>query len=86
VSLQADFENLPERMQAALTELTSVEIESLRLLTHAYDDKADFEAVIPLLLSLKGALQYRRVMGEKFFQKTLKTIKEQFYAAIPKRQ
>jgi TetR/AcrR family transcriptional repressor of nem operon len=86
VSLQADFENLPERMQAALTELTSVEIESLRLLTHSYDDKADFEAVIPLLLSLKGALQYRRVMGDKFFQKTLKTIKAQFYAAISKRR
>lgn len=85
VSLQADYENLPERVRAALTELTTVEIETLRLLTRAYDEKVDFDTVLPQLLSLKGALQYRRVMGEKFFQKALKSIKALFYAAIPKR-
>ena len=84
VSLQADFDNLPERMRQALTEVTKIELEHLRLLTQAYNDKVDYEDVVPLLLSLKGALQYRRVMGEKFFQKTVKTIKALFHTTIPK--
>lgn len=84
VSLQADFDNLSERMRHALTDLTKVELEHLRLLTQAYNDKVDYDEVVPLLLSLKGAQQYRRVMGEKFFQKTIKTIKAKFYTTIPK--
>lgn len=85
VSMQADFENLPEQLRAALAEVTSVEIENLRLLTRAYDDTIDDEIVLPLLFSIKGALQYRRVMGEGFFKKAMKNIKNQFYAAIPRR-
>lgn len=85
VSMQADFENLPEHLRTALAELTSVEIETLRLLAHAYNDKADDGAIVPLLLSMKGALQYRRVMGDVFFKQAVKRIRAQFYAAIPKR-
>lgn len=84
VSLQADFDNLPEGMRQALAEVTKVELEHLRLLTGAYNDKVDYEDVVPLLLSMKGALQYRRVMGEKFFRTTVKTIKSLFYTTIPK--
>lgn len=85
VSLQADFENLPERLREALTALTATEIENLRLVTRAYDGEADEEAVIALLLSLKGALQYRRVMGERFFKKMVNCVKTQFFALVPDR-
>lgn len=84
VSLQADFDNLPERMRQALTEVTEIELEHLRLLTQAYNDTVDYEDVVPLLLTLKGAMLYRRVMGEKFFRKTVKTTKALFYRTIPK--
>jgi len=85
VSMQADFENLPDHLRTALAEVTTIEIETLSRLAHAYSDKVDDGAIVPLLLSLKGALQYRRVMGDVFFKQAVKRIKAQFYEAIPKR-
>lgn len=85
VSMQADFGNLSEKLRAALSEATEAEIDTLRALVRAYDPDADMDVVITLFFSVKGALQYRRAMGEKFFQKMAKSIKEQFYAAVPKR-
>lgn len=85
VSMQADFENLPERLRAALAEATRVEIENLSLLAQAYDKDVDLDRLTMLLLSIKGALQYRRVMGEGFFRKMVKSVKAQFYSVIPLR-
>lgn len=85
VSLQADFENLPERLRAALKEVTEVEIDNFCRLARAYDDTVDDDMVISLLFGVKGALQYRRVMGEKFFQSIMKRIQAQFYSVIPQR-
>lgn len=85
VSLQADFENLPERLRNALKEVTEAEVENLCLLAHAYDNTVNKDTVVSFLFSLKGALQYRRVMGEKFFQRIVKNIKAQFYLTIPKK-
>lgn len=86
ISLQADFENLPERLHYALKEVTTAEIDTLHILAKAYRDDVDKEALTLVLLGIKGAMQYRRVMGEVFFQKTVRTIKAQFYAIIPKRK
>lgn len=85
VSLQADFENLPERLRLALKEVTEAEVENLCLLARTYDSDVDENGVISLLFSLKGAMQYRRVMGDTFFRKVLKNVKAQFYSVIPKR-
>lgn len=84
-SLQADFENLPERLRVALAETAETEIENIVLLARGYDAGVDKKAVISLFLGLKGALLYRRVMGEKFFRKMLLRAKEQFYALMPER-
>lgn len=84
VSMQADFENLPESLRLALKEVTATEIETLRILAKAYREDVDADSVTLVLLGLKGAMQYRRVMGEPFFQKMMKTIKAQFHAVVPK--
>ena len=80
VSLQSDFENLPERLQDSLSELTRLEIDNLCELARNYDPNVDENEVIRLLLSLKAAMQYRRALGEKFFQSTIKGIKTRFQA------
>lgn len=85
VSMQADFENLPERLRAAVAEVSRLEVENLVLLAKAYDKRSDVEGVVTLLMALKGALEYRRVMGEDFFRKTIKNIRKRFYEAVPER-
>lgn len=85
VSLQADYENLPERLRKALSDLARAEVESLRALVEAYHPGTDADAVAMLLLSLKGLLQYRRVMGDAFAKDVLKNIKEQFHVLVPVR-
>lgn len=84
VSMQSDYENLPERIRGALADLVTYELETVRTLVKTYDPDADIEAAILQFLALKGAMQYSRVLGEKFHEKTLKNIKKQFYRIIPK--
>lgn len=85
VSLQADFENLSDRLRQALAKATREEVATFCAVARAYQPGVDEAAVVALLLGLKGALQYRRVMGEKFFQQAAKAIKEQFFALLPRR-
>ena len=85
VSLYSDYESLPDSIRQALTRLAEAEIEYICMLVKAYRAKANPDAVLTLMLALKGALQYRRVMGDKFFEKMVKCIKEQFYQMVPKR-
>lgn len=80
VSLQSDYENLSARVQEAVRELSKFEVDSLCELARSYDPAVDEAEVIRLMLGLKGILQYRRVLGEKFFQKTVRGIKKRFLA------
>lgn len=84
-SLQADCENLPGRVREALAGVSEVEIENVIMLARAYDADVDKKTVVGLFLCLKGALQYRRVMGEKFFRKMMQHVKEEFYGLLPVR-
>lgn len=82
-ALQADYQELPQPMQEKLQQLSQMEIDVfVELLKEAKQQGAlqatnDLEALAVLLISsTKGALQYKRVVGEAFFQKMLEQLKE----------
>lgn len=82
-ALQADYQELPQPMQEKLQQLSQMEIDVfVELLKEAKQHGAlqatnDLEALAVLLISsTKGALQYKRVVGEAFFQKMLEQLKE----------
>lgn len=84
-ALQADYQELSPSMQEKIQELSQMEIDVfVALLKEAKQHGAlkstneeDLESLAILLISsTKGALQYKRVLGEDFFQKTLEQLKE----------
>lgn len=82
-ALQADYQELPQPMQEKLQQLSQMEIDVfVELLKDAKQQGVlqatnDLEALAVLLISsTKGALQYKRVVGEAFFQKMLEQLKE----------
>lgn len=83
LSLQSDYENLSDKLREKIKELSMSEIELMERLVKEYSKhyKAS-EVVIPALMSIKGALQYRRMLGEEFFTNTINNVKKQFYAAM----
>ena len=82
-SFQSDFENLPPRLKDEVKQLSKIQVEQLDSLIKEFapNVKDDTVAIITNLC-IKGALQYRRVLGETFFEKALKSIKEQFNFAL----
>lgn len=87
VSLQSDYENLSINLREKIEQLSMNEIELLKRLVKDYNQgfKAD-EVVISTLMSIKGALQYRRILGEEIFIDTVGAVKKQFYAYIAKEE
>lgn len=81
-ALQADYQELSQRMQDKLQQLSQMEIDVfIALLKEAKQQGAlqatdDLESLAILLISsTKGALQYKRVLGEAFFVKMLEQLK-----------
>lgn len=86
LSLQADYENLTESLRVKIQELSNYEITLLTQLIHEYDAESDAEEIVTVaLMGVKGALQYRRILGEVFFTNTMKALQNQFYASIVKK-
>jgi len=82
-SFQSDYENLPPQLKEKVKQLSEMQIEQLELLIKEFAPNGKGETVSVITnLCIKGALQYRRVLGEIFFKKALKSIKEQFYFAL----
>ncbi|WP_155591099.1 TetR/AcrR family transcriptional regulator [Lysinibacillus cavernae] len=82
-ALQADYQELPQPMQEKIQQLSQMEIDVfVELLKEAKQHGAlksteDLESLaIVIISSTKGALQYKRVLGEEFFQKMLLQLKE----------
>lgn len=81
LSLQSDYENLSVKFRERIEKLSMSEIELMQQLVKEYapDFKAE-GAVISALMSVKGSLQYRRILGEKIFIETIREVKKQFYS------
>ena len=82
-ALQADYQELSQAMQEKIQQLSQMEVDVLvDLLQDAKQHGSlksteDLEALAILLISsTKGALQYKRVLGEDFFHKMLEQLKE----------
>lgn len=81
-ALQADYNDLPLQMQEKIQQLSQMEIDCFVDLLKDAKQKGslqttdDLEALaIMLIASTKGALQYKRVLGESFFTKMLDQLK-----------
>lgn len=85
-SLQADFNFLPEDMQESVQQLSQMEIDYLQKLLEdvrkegKYNTIKDTGALAALLIaSVKGALQYRRVVGEDLVSTVFDQLKQLVY-------
>ncbi len=66
-----------------IKKLCMVEIDLLELLVKKYASATKSnEVAISALMSVKGVLQYRRILGEENFTNVMMNIKNQFYASI----
>jgi len=81
-SLQADFNFLPTAMQESVQQLSQMEIDYLKKLLDVLKEEGklklthDTGALAALLISsIKGALQYRRVVGEDLYSIVIDQLK-----------
>lgn len=83
LSMQADYENLSVRLREKIEKLSMSELELLERLVKEYApcSRAD-KTVMSTLMSVKGALQCRRVLGEKIFINAIEDVKNRFYAFV----
>lgn len=79
-SLQADYNFLPIAMQESVQQLSQMEIDYLKKLLDVLKEEGklthDTGALAALLISsIKGALQYRRVVGEDLYSIVIDQLK-----------
>ncbi|MFD2614408.1 TetR/AcrR family transcriptional regulator [Paenibacillus gansuensis] len=79
-SLQTDFESLPESLQKRVQDLSRFEISIMKqivsnIVEHEEESNVDEESLALMILSsIKGAIQYQRVMGIDLLPKVLEQI------------
>lgn len=82
-SLQSDYEDLPESMKTILEEISKNEIELWASLVRQHSPNLNNDDIArTILLSVKGALQYRRVLNDSAFENMMSSIQAQFYRAL----
>lgn len=62
-----------------------MEIEHFKKLIEKYaSGLTDYSQAVNSYLALKGALQYRRILGEEFYKESVMSIKKEFYDFLDK--
>lgn len=86
-SLQGDFDQFSIKLKKTLIETTNMEIDYFLLLIRHYSGKlTDDSVALSFYMSIKGALQYRRVLGEVFYENYIESVKTQFYNFLEKKE
>ncbi len=85
-SLQADFNFLPKGIQESVQQLSQMEIDYLQQLLEDVKKEGNYKAIQDtgalaalLISSVKGALQYRRVVGEDVVSTVFDQLKQLVY-------
>ncbi|MEK5037804.1 TetR/AcrR family transcriptional regulator [Sporosarcina sp. FSL K6-3457] len=85
-SLQADFNFLPVTMQESIQQISQMEIDYLKKLLEDIKKEGKLQPTIDtaalatlLISSVKGALQYRRVVGEDLVSTVFDQLKQLVY-------
>lgn len=82
-SLQGNFQELPKQMQVSVSELSQKELALFtQCLKEAEVEKQPEEVATLVMTSLKGILQYRRVLGEEFYRTSLRQLEQQLSRMI----
>ena len=85
-SLQSDFDQFSPKLKKELKKTTDMEIKHFQELVSEYaPELSDYSQAVNSYLALKGALQYRRILGEEFYEKSVLSIKKEFYAFLDKK-
>lgn len=77
-SLQSDFESFSDKFQKEIKELSNFQMQLFSQLVQEVSKETDDMVVTTIFLSIKSAVQYRRILGETFFGETMQFIKAQF--------
>ncbi len=86
-SLQTDFDQFSPKLKKELKKTTDMEIEYFQKLVEEYaPGLPDYSQAVTSYLALKGALQYRRILGEEFYKKSVMSIKKEFYDFLDKKE
>jgi TetR/AcrR family transcriptional repressor of nem operon len=86
-SLQSDFEQFSPKLKKELKKTTDMEIEYFQKLVENYiPGLSEYSQAVNSYLALKGALQYRRILGEEFYKKSVMSIKKEFYAFLGEKE
>lgn len=76
-SLQADYENVSKNFQEEISKTSQLQLDLFLNLVKEFSPDIDISMVTPVFLSIKGALQYRRILGEDFFKQNITIIEKQ---------
>ena len=86
-SLQSDFDQFSTKLKKELKNTTDMEIEYFQKLVKEYaPGLPDYSQAVNSYLALKGALQYRRILGEEFYEKSVMSIKKEFYEFLDQKE
>ena len=86
-SLQSDFDQFSVKLKKELKKTTDMEIEYFqKLAKECAPELPDYSQAVNSYLALKGALQYRRILGEEFYEKSVMSIKKEFYEFLDQKE
>ena len=86
-SLQSDFDQFSAKLKKEIKKTTDMEIEHFQKLVAEYaPGLPDYSQAVNSYLALKGALQYRRILGEDLYKKTVMSIKKEFYDFLDEKE
>lgn len=76
-SLQSDFESVSDNFQQEIKQISELQMQLFLQLVKEFSPTADDNVVTTMFLSIKSALQYRRILGENFFVEAMQSIRGQ---------
>lgn len=83
-SMQSDYENLTERFRKKIKDISNLQMNLFIKLAKAFSPDTDDRLLASYFLSVKGALQYKRIFGDDFFNNNINFIKSQFEVVVKK--
>lgn len=77
-SLQSDFECVSEVFQQEIKQVSELQMQLFLQLVKQFSPMAEDIVVTTMFLSIKSALQCRRILGEQFYVEVMQSVREQF--------
>lgn len=83
-SLQFDYDNLSEKFREKIKNISELQMNLFIKLAKEFSSATDERLLASCFLSVKGALQYKRILGDDFFNNNIDFIISQFEVVATK--